>query len=298
MRTSSLVMIVIGLVLVVSLVAIWFYPSVQDFMASNTMWNGVRDFTSQFNAQIIDSLNNLPSQPQQNILISIPYMTYNPDDLLRIKKFVDSGNTLLLMDDFGYGNDILAYLGIGARFDHNLLLDPLFCYKNEYMPRITDFTSAIKEKGVEAITFNHATLLDNVDDNHALAWSSVTSFVDINQNGSRDTSEPMGHFVVAAEYQVGQGTVEIVSDPSLIINTMVSQNNNYQFLESLIERNGKPTNLLLDSSHLSKSPLDVSKTNLNDMRSVLSNPYILLGLVAVVFILVPSYALRKGEIFG
>jgi len=297
-RTSGVVMIVIGLVLVVSLLAIWFYPSIQDFMASNNMWNGIKDFDNHFNAQTINSLDNLPGQPAHDILIAIPYTPYSASDLSKINKFVNSGGTLLLMDDFGYGNDILASLGIGASFDHNLLLDPLFCYKNEYLPRITDFAPAIKGKGVEAITFDHGTFLDNVDSAHALAWSSVTSFDDVNQNGSWDTSEPMGPFVLAADYPVGQGTVEIVSDPSLIINGMVSQNNNYQFVAALVEGNGKPANLLLDSSHLSKSPLDVSKTGLDEARKVLSNPYVLMGLVALVFVLVPSYALRKGEILG
>jgi hypothetical protein len=298
MKTSSVVLIVISLVLAVSLIAVWFYPSIRDFMASNTMWNGIRNFTSQFGEQTIDSLNNLPGEPEQEILLSIPYLALNQEDLSKIKQFVDGGNTLLLMDDFGYGNDVLTYLGINARFDHSLLLDPLFCYKNEYFPRITDFAPAIKEKGVEAIAFNHATFLINVDEAHALAWSSKDSFADINKNGTKNADEKTGPFIVAAEYQVGQGTVEIVSDPSLIINTMVNRNDNYLFIRTLTERNGKQQSLLLDNSHLSKSPLDVSKASLDKVRSALSNPYLVLLFVAVIFILVPAYTLKKGEVFG
>jgi hypothetical protein len=297
-RTSSLVLMVIGILLVVSLAAVAFYPSVHDFMASNSMWNGIRDFTSMSGAAPIDNLKDLQADPQKTVLVAIPYLPYNTDDLFRLKGFVESGNTLVLADDFGYGNDVLAYLGIEARFQHHLLLDPLFCYKNQYLPRITEFSPSLQEKNVTAIVFNHGVVLDNVGSSRAIAWSSTASFLDVNDNGSRDAGEPVGPFVVAAEYRLGPGTVKIVSDPSLILNSMVNQNDNYQFINYLAEKNGQPVVLQLDNSHLSQAPLDASKTTLVDFRNRLSNPFVLVGFIAIIFALAAFFALRREEIFG
>lgn len=296
MKTSSLALIVIAIVIVVSLVAVWFYPSLNDFMASNAMWNGIKAFTNEFQVADIDSLDNLGDKTGNNILISIPYTPYNDNDLAAIKQFVNDGNTLILMDDFGYGNSILEYLGTPIRFNHNIVLDPLFCYKNEYFPRITDFSSDMKEQGIKAVAFNHATVLDQVNESQALAWSSSSSFLDINKNGVKDKNEPAGPFAVAAEFQVGKGTVKLVSDPSIIINTMVEQNDNHQFTRYLIERNGNPESIILDRSHLSKTPLDSSKIGLQAVRNFMSNPYIMIGLIALIFVIVTRFTLKKGEL--
>lgn len=295
MKIASLLGIVLALVLVISLVSIWFYPSIQDFMAGNTMWNGIRQFSNKFDVENIDSLNDLS---EKDILICIPYIQYDDNDLARLKEFVDNGGTLIMMDDFGYGNDFLENVGISARFSHDILLDPLFCYKNEYLPRITDFSPVIKESGVEVIGLNHATSLSNVDPANVLASSSDMSFLDTNNNGVRDDNEPQCPFVIAAEYKVGNGVIELVSDPSLIINTMVEKNDNYNFMGYLIHNNGEPGNVLLDRSHLTKSPLDTSKINLAAARGIISNPYALLGTTGFIFAIITTYTFKKGRISG
>jgi len=72
-RVSSVLFAVVTLILVISLLCIWFYPSVQDFMASNNMWNGIKDFSSEFNAGNINSSDDLPASPQETALVVIPY---------------------------------------------------------------------------------------------------------------------------------------------------------------------------------------------------------------------------------
>jgi hypothetical protein len=298
LKIASLLGIVFVIVLVISLGAIWFYPSIQDFMAGNTMWNGIRDFSTELDVKDIDSLDDLTGRPEKDILICIPYIAYDENDLARLKEFVEKGGTLIMMDDFGYGNGFLEYIGINARFSGNIILDPLFCYKNQYLPRITDFSAGIKESGVTVIGLNHATTLSNVDDSEALASSSNTSFLDINDNGTRDKDELKGPFVIAAGYRVGRGTLELVADPSLIINTMVGKNDNYSFMKYLMFSNGEPENVLLDRSHLTKSPLDTSKINLTAARAIISNPYALVGVTAVVFAIITKYTFKRGLIIG
>jgi hypothetical protein len=297
MRVSSLLSIAVILVLVISLVCIWFFPSIQDFMASNVMWNGISHFSREFQADNADSLGSLSEVPVDSVLVAVPYLEYTGDELAAIKRFVDNGGTLLLMDDFGYGNSVLAYLGMEARFTNQLLLDPLFCYKNPAMPRITDFNPKID--GVDEVMLNHATTLANVAEADAIAWSSSASFLDLNENSSWDEGEPKGPFPVAAKFKSGKGTVALVSDPSTVINTMVSRYDNYAFITYLTGRRGEQQEVFIDRSHLTKAPLDVSKIRLTNTREWLSNPYALLGITALVFVVISrTTVVKKGETLG
>ena len=298
MRTSKLVGLIILLIVVISLVTVWAFPSLQDFMAGNTMWNGVKDFTTEFKAQTLEAVSDLPAAPEKNILVTIPYVDYDEGALAAMRRFVADGGTMLLMDDFGYGNTFLAYIGSDARFANTLLLDPLFNYKNQYLPRITDFTPAIRDMGITVIGLNHATTLTGVADSQVMAWSSEMSYLDGNNNGSRDSGEPGGPFAVVAELNYGKGTLFLISDPSLVINTMVRQNDNRALARYLVNVNGEPETVLLDIAHLTKTPLDVSKLNLESVRKIISHPYALIGTTALVFVIIAGYVYKRGLIIG
>jgi hypothetical protein len=294
-KLFDLVFVTLAIVLAASLASIWFYPSRQEFMTGNAMWDGIRDYAQESGAGNIDNLDSLPNSPDKSVLVAIPYLDYQPEELQKLKQFVNEGGTLIVMDDFGFGNRLLESLDITIQFDHRLLLDPLFCYKNQYLPLITDFSSAIKEAGVTSLVFNHASVLNKVDKDSALAWSSGTSFLDNNNNGVLDTGEPQGPFVVAAGKRVKKGMVQLVSDTSLIINSMVIKNDNYDFVNYLASYKGQPENLLIDRSHLSKSPLDMSKIEVNGAREFLSNPYVMIGIVATIFVIITRYIQKREK---
>ena len=298
MKVSSILFSVFVLVLVISLLSIWFYPSIQDFMASNTKWNGIYNFSGEFEADNTDSLEALSDSPQNVVLIAIPYQDYTAEELAQIKQFVDAGGSLLLMDDYGYGNNILGYLGVVTRFAASPLLDPLFNFRNQNLPRITDFSSQVKESKIEVVMFNHATALTGVPESTGIAWSSSASFLDLNENGVLDQGELKGPFAVAAEFRLGQGRLALVSDPSIILNAMVDRDDNYQFMRYLTRDPEGQREIVVDISHLTKDPLDVSKTRLIDTRKALSSPYALVGITALIFVVVSRYTLKKGEFIG
>jgi len=297
-KVSSALYGVIILTSIISLLCIWFFPSTQDFMDNNTTWNGIRIFCSEFNANNIRSLDELPNLPESTTLVVIPYLRYSNEELSRIKQFVYDGGTLLLMDDYGKGNSILTYLDLSVRFTNKPLLDPLFCYKNQRLPKIIDLTSKAMESGAYVMVLNHATTLINTEQIEIIARSTATSFLDINEDGIWDESEPKGPFPVVARSRFGKGTVAIVSDPSIIINSMVSRDDNYCLIRYLITDNDKQQNILVDGSHLKKTSLDVMKTRLIDAREILSTPYPIIGIVALLFVVVSKYTLKMGETSG
>ena len=295
MRLSNLLLAVVALTLIISALCIWFYPSLQDFMETNTAWNGIRKFSDGYNAVNIGSLVELGDYKEGGVLVAIPDLDYSEDDLGRLKRYIDKGGTLLLMDDFGYGNSILAYLGLSARFSNRPLLDPLFCYRNQNLPRITDFDPRVKAAGIEAIVLNHPTTLIDVAGEQAIALSSPASFLDMDGSGNWSEGEPKGPFVVAAEIKLRKGMVYAVSDPSIIINTTFGRDNNEAFIKYLITRRGEPKTVTVDAQHLVKAPLDIGKERLLEIWAFLSNPFAILVIMAVLFIMIYRYTYRKGE---
>jgi hypothetical protein len=291
MSTRSVVVIALAIVLAISALCVWLAPSFQDFMAGNTMWNGVRTFLNDSNAIQTTSLAPLPADPRGTVFVTIPYLDYSTDDLAKVKEFLSGGGTVLLADDFGYGNHLLDYLGVAPRFDGGPLLDPLFCYQNQWMPKITDFSSP---HGFQVVILNHATALQNVESANIVAWSSATSYIDVNRSEVWNQDELRGPFPVAAKLSYGQGTLVLASDPSLMINSMINHSDNSAFVSYLLGLGGDYSKVYFDISHLSATPLDYSKAGLGRFKALLGTPYPLLALMAAVIAVLARWMLQTG----
>ncbi len=298
MKPSSLIVAVVGAILLVSLVCVWFYPSVHDLAAANDAWNGMKKTAGGLGAEAITSLDALPDAPASTALFAIPNRDYSDEDLSRLQGFVEGGGRLVIMDDCGYGNRLLGSLGLGAAFAGKPLLDPLFCYQNQSMPRAIDFSPGLQESGVSAVTLNRATALGTVDPSQVVAWSSATSFLDDNEDGAWQEGELQGPLPVAAELALGKGLVAVVASPGMMINSLYDRDDNRLFLQYLAGAGTGSGRVLIDGFHLSTSPLDVSKIRLVELRNRLSNPYAVLGILLLVVLAVSAYALGKGEALG
>ena len=125
-----LVILTVALIVLLVITA-WFFPSNEDFRVENPFWNGTRDLTTGCPALPLSSLADLPPSPQGATLILVPYLSCTPAELGQLNSFVTRGGTLVLADDYGHGNQVLEYLGLGARFSGQSLLDPTVNYKSK-----------------------------------------------------------------------------------------------------------------------------------------------------------------------
>ena len=293
MKNSFIPVSVVLIVLLVSLVSIWFIPSLQDFMVGNQTWNGMRGITEQLGARTVYSLDETADITDRSVMISIPYLEYNDAELQYLKDFVLAGNTLLLADDYGYGNDLLIYLGVTVRFSGKPLLDPLFSYKNRWFPTISDFSRNVVAEDVKLVVLNHATALlgDNMD---AIAWSSSESYLDLNGDGVLNGTDPKGPFPVAGWLSYGAGKIILVSDPSILTNSMMRLYDNQNFVKDLTSLGGEGTGTLIDASHLTKTSLDLNKSRLTNLRSMLATPYPLLVILVIVFVMAAKSLFNSG----
>jgi hypothetical protein len=298
MKIQHALIVTVLITLVVSLICVSLFPSVQSFMRYNTLWNGIRHSLNALDASTIDSSQGISQIGTNNVLICVPYLQYSDNELAHLKNYVDRGGTLMVMDDFGYGNEILSHFGIDCRFSGATLLDPLYCYKNQWFPEVTDFSPAVNND-IKEIVLNHATALQNIENSLVIAWSSSTSYLDSNGNGSLDEGELKGPLPVAAEIPVGSGTIILVSDPGILINSMLTKDDNLLFIKSLtgsdINGNGK---ILVDTSHLVQDPMEITKIKLVRIKEFLSQPCVLLGIVSLLFIFASIYFLKIGGPLG
>ena len=250
--------------------------------------------SKKFGITEIDTLNDVTNSTEKQTLLTIPYLKYSDIELKQIKQFVVTGNTLVIMDDFGYGNSVLQDLNIQARFSNEILLDPLFSYKNPIIPNITDFSPDLAAAGIKSLTLNHATAITGAPAADILARSSEYSYLDTNVNNKNDTAEVKGPLAIAAAVPAGNGVVILISDPSIIINSMADMNDNDAFMNYIFAHYGNGAPISLDRSHISKSPLDSSKIRLAKIRQILYNPFVIIGITALIFGIVTLY-IRKKE---
>jgi hypothetical protein len=212
-------------------------------------------------------------------------------------RFVEGGGVLILLDNFGSGNDVLMVLGSAIRFSGRLLVDPLFNLKNSRLPRILDFAPSPLTVGVEELVFNHATVLTGINTMQAAATSSAVSYLAANSTGQRDKGASRGPFPVVALEPHKEGYVVAVSDSSILINSMLPQGNNRRFFRNAVGLAGADARIFLDDALLPQGPLDATKHALADTGRLLSRPAAALAL-AVAALVLPTILLSKsnGEI--
>ena len=293
MELRKFVMILTMALVIILAIVVWLFPSNEDFRAENPFWNGTRDISSSFPASPLASLSDLPPSPQGSTLILIPYLDFTPAELGELKSFVTQGGTLVLADDYGYGNQILEYMGLKARFSGEILLDPLFNRKNKWFPRISHLASSSVTSNTESLILNHATCLSDVEASDVLALSSSFSFLDLNGNQSWDEGEPTGPLPVISRHSLGSGKMILISDPSIFINSMETIESNYNFIQNLAAIT--TAELLIDQSHLPPSNLHQTKNLLAYTRNYLITPVGTLGLVilALTITLMPVWHRRR-----
>lgn len=273
-------LIILTIAVVVALtVAVWFIPSEEDFRVENPSWNGLQDISGNYSALPLQSLSDLPPLSIGSTLILIPYLDLTAAELEQLDSFITQGGRLVLADDYGYGNQILEYLGFEERFTGETLLDPMVNYKNQQFPKIFRLEPSPLTNNVTSLVLNHATCLSHVSTNNTLAMSSSFSFLDLNNSGNREEPEPKGPLPVISHRQLGNGEVILVSDPSLFINSMETIEGNATFIKNITST---AANLYIDQSHLPATELHLTKDLLTNARHSLSTPPVTVGLVVLV----------------
>ena len=277
---------------------VWLFPTTGDFRDENPFWNGLEDFRREFNAEPLDSLQELPAGAgvEGSIVIVIPYVAFEGKDVNRLRSYIERGGVVVIADDYGYGNTILEGFGIPARFANVPLIDPLFNYRTSAFPLATEFEPSPLTAEVSSLALNYATGLD-AEGLTTIARSSSFSYLDLNNSGSYDATEPLGPVPVVGHTRLGSGDLFLLADPSLFISSMLGAADNLVFLRNLMKTAGEDATVFVDQSHLPPSRLDETKTSLAAVRKAGARPEVLAGATALLIIVLIGMLLRSSGSF-
>jgi hypothetical protein len=225
------------------------------------------------------------------VLIVFPYSDFTSQELATFESFVRTGGTLVVADDYGQGNQILQGLGLQARFSGEVLLDPMVCYRNRWLPKSVRITDDSLMQGINSMVLNHATSLTSVTPQEVLAQSSSFSFLDSNQNGSLDSKEASGPFPVIARVPFVNGVLALADNRILAQNLARMATGGF----------------LVDESHLPASNLVDAKAGLSIFYTYIRTPWGTLLFSALALLLLTlllwshdkdKSGLIKGELDG
>lgn len=274
MRSSTLFFIVAAITALLSIGLIWWYPSAQDYSPNNPFWNGLAQFTRDYHATVVNPAS-LQATSATGSLILIPRRVITSEELQRVNEFVQGGGTLVLLDDFGFGNQVAEGLGLKLRFSRKPLLDPLINQINQSLPKASFLP--VGAQGRVSFVLNQPSSIEGATTEPVLASSSSFSYLDENQNNKFDQGEPTGPFTVATETSLGRGKIVLVSDPSILINGTLDVSRT--FVDTLFQN--KTVEILAET--VSDTALDNAKSALYLLQGVFGNP---IGLLFVLIVLV------------
>lgn len=231
----------------------------------------------------LTSLSSLDIMPDDTmILILGPTSGYGDDELEYIRTYLESGGAVILCDDFGTGNEILSSLGVSERFSNQLMLDLAYDMSGT-------FPVAYRS---EDMAFSYTLLLNSPSTitgaTSPLLYSSATGFIDSDEDHLKDEGEAFGPFVIASSVEYGAGRLLLVSDPSIFINAMIDEKDNYEAAVSLIRYAGGDRALYVDEAHyLAASELRVVDIVVSTTHNTL--------FMAVVIVLIFALALYEAH---
>lgn len=256
-------LLLVALVVTVALTGVVAASTSQSaFGAYNAAWDGasdLRDLANEAGAEpqvVLNTSSYSETEPNGTIAVILsPDEPYNPTERTRVTSFVEDGGTLVIAEDYGpHSTSLLQALDVQTRIDGTPLRDEEEYYRAPAFPLATNVSEHPETEGVDQLTLNHGTSLQtnrSANGTTVLVSSSEFSYLDTNRNESLDDSEELVSRPVVVRENVGNGTVYVVSDPSIFINAMLERPGNAQFARNLF---GAHDRVLLDYSHLSGTP--------------------------------------------
>jgi hypothetical protein len=201
------------------------------------------------------------------LVITGPTEGFSAAEGVLVGDFVRRGGVLLLADDFGTGNSLLEGMNASSRFSGTLLMDLAFDKKPEFSVCFAFEDDRLTEN-VTSILLNHpSSLTVQGTATETIASSSIASWLDSDANRAQDIGEPKGPFPVIARERLGQGSIILLSDPSVLINGMREQLDNAVLADNLLLEVGElRTAVYFDESHRAYfDPISITTTLAGDL---------------------------------
>lgn len=262
--------LITGLLLVICLFVLVLHISTNtgEYSRYNMQWNGTSVFFGSLDGSCpveIRDTSGLVGRSNSILLVISPDRPFAEEESLDISGFLDKGNTVFLADESGSGNSLLEEIHSEIRIIPSNLSsidryydDPssLVAYPSSPDP----FNS-----GIDSLVLNRPS---HAKGGTPLFVTSLLSWVDENGNGRIDETEELGRYSILSREFVGNGTLYVLTDPSLFINGMQGigpGNGNAAFCDRFIDGDGRI--LLVEQAHSRTARADLLVSGIAYMKS-------------------------------
>ena len=236
-----------GIFLLIVPTAVPMMKTSADFCMLSTEWNGCSQFAKVLAERgnlvwIMYPYNTLDLDEKGVLIVVGPDVDFSSLEIDAVSNFLNRGGTLLLADDFGTANTLIAGLGIDGKFYDRPLGDIFYCKRADF-PVVARIEDQKLSYGVEKLVLNVPSVITGSEGE---AFSSKVSVV-----GGKRRSYP-----IMAETRYGEGRVILLSDPDIVINDMMAENRN--FVENLVAYLGSDLFYFDDAHHPDFNPYSIT----------------------------------------
>ena len=217
-------------------------PEPNPYDAYNIYWNGYSAAISYCNATV--SYGNIQNA---STVILIPMIKPTQYFVSQLMNFTRSGGTLVILDNGQYfGNYILSVMNVSARFSGYIVIDPILDYVNEHLPIALISSKFINVIGTQYVLLDNSSyiLLLGSGDYTVIAKTSIFS---VSGNNS-------GPFPVVVLIPYGNGSIILISDPAIFMNSIINKYGNSNLLHWIC---GKGRTVFLENFIAKVTPLSV-----------------------------------------
>lgn len=226
MRRAAAAGLALSLALLLVIIAL--VPSTDDFALDNPFWNGMSRLAALLGARPVAAMDAGSLPGDSLVLVIGPSRPFTAQEARALKAFVERGGVLVVADDFGTANTLLALMGLRVRLNGSLLADPLFMHRSQYLP-----LARVAVGGRELrVYLNYGTFIEAAE-GRCIGYSTPFSYIDANMNGRHDPGEPHGPFCTVLEARLGRGRLYLVADSSVFINSMLGLGDNLELARLL-----------------------------------------------------------------
>ena len=183
----------------------------EEFSRYNVGWNGTSALT-------------VDEDPGATLLILAPEKPFTPEEVGYLRMFLDDGGSLLVADEEGNANHLLADLGSTIRVRPGNLSSLDRGHTDPGLFRGYVVGNSTLFAGIETLLTNRPAAIEGGE---PLVETSVLTWDDGDGDGRVSGDETFARRVVCAR----EGNLTVLGDPSLFVNAMLAENP--AFIENL-----------------------------------------------------------------
>ncbi|MDV2481180.1 DUF4350 domain-containing protein [Methanoculleus sp. Wushi-C6] len=190
----------------------------EEFSRYNVGWNG----TSNLAAEEVRDLRGL--DPGATLLILAPDRPFTAEEVGYLRTFLDAGGHLIVADEEGAANGLLADLGSTIRVRPGNLASLKRDHTDPGLFTVQVVGNSTLFAGIETVRVNRPAA---VEGGEPLLETSILTWDDADGDGRIGGKETFGTAVVCAR----EGNLTVLGDASLFVNAMLAENP--KFIENI-----------------------------------------------------------------